>query len=76
MCKSDARLDGKVAIVTGANTGIGLETAVDLAKRGRTIGKVSLGHLVADLGCLGGTMTRTSTYAFELPLNKVGARIS
>ena len=33
-CTSKKRLDGKVIIVTGANCGIGYETAFDLAKRG------------------------------------------
>jgi len=34
VCQGHERIDGKVVIVTGANTGLGKETAMDLVQRG------------------------------------------
>ena len=51
-CPNDDRIDGKIVVITGASSGIGRETALELARRGGhiilAVRDVEAGNKVAD----------------------------
>ena len=62
------RLDGKVAIVTGAGSGIGKAVAVAVAEAGADCVPTELPEKMADLDPVCGTIRQMGRKAFPLPL--------
>ena len=56
ICRSRKRVDGKVAVVTGAASGIGYETALELARRGAEV-------VIADKNAKQGEQARNAIVA-------------
>ena len=78
-CKSDAKLYGKTAIVTGANSGIGLEITLELYRRGARVimacrnkdrAQKAIDHITSTCQNSNSSMGKLEVYILDLASHK------